>query len=293
LAAYAPDAILFLGTALGEMSTSGWSALLGAPSLRLHVDIDCTKFNRAYRMSAAIDNDVQAVLEDMLQRHPVRGDFPGSARTSLILPRYRANASNQGVHPGLMFKGLSERLPSNTAIFADIGNSIAWAFRDLALRGEQMLIVALGLSAMGSAIGAAVGASTVWRQRTVLCICGDCAALMHGSELKTAAEYQLPLKVVVLNDGGPGMVHHGSRLIGLKHSRVRFSQRVDFEAYARAFGLPAFSVRSSDEWDEPWLERLLAEPGPALLDVWVDPAIEPPIGDRARVLGQSESARRG
>ena len=112
---------------------------------------------------------------------------------------------------------------------------------------------------------------------------------MHGSELKTAAEYRIPLKLIVLNDAGPGMVQHGSRMIGLHSDHLRFQQRVDFKGYARALGLSAFQIKNQEQWDQSALESAMSEPGPALLDVWIDPAVEPPIADRARILGQTES----
>jgi acetolactate synthase-1/2/3 large subunit len=148
----------------------------------------------------------------------------------------------------------------------------------------------LGLASMGSALGASIGAATVWRDRAVICICGDGAALMHGTELKTIAEYGIPLKVVILNDGGYGMVHHGSRLIGLVNTKVRYRRTVDFRSVAAALGLASRSVVDEEQWQSSALEELLALQAPALLDVWIDPTVEPPILDRAHVLERTESA---
>jgi acetolactate synthase-1/2/3 large subunit len=274
------------------MSTAGWSPLLGAPGLRIHVDIDSAKFNRAYAMNGVIENDLQTVLSDLLTRPAAsRGHFPPSSRTSMVVQKLRHPSSSDGVHPGSLFKELSVRLPDDAAVFADIGNSLAWAFRELVLRHRQQLFVPLGLSSMGSALGAALGAATLWEDRCVVCVCGDCAALMHGAEFKTAAEYGIPLKIIVMNDAGPGMVHHGSRMIGLKNGNFRFHKRVDFEGYAKALGLSAFQICDDEQWRASTFERALRQPGPVLLDVWIDPDVEPPIADRARVLGQSESSR--
>src|SRR5690606_14013902 len=128
--------------------------------------------------------------------------------------------SGEGVHPKQLFRTLSESLPKRSVVFADIGNSIAWSFRELTLGAGRQLFVPLGLSSMGSALGGALGAATAWRDRPVVCVSGDCAALMQGTELKTAVENDVPLKVIILNDGGHGMVHHGSRLIGLTNTSV-------------------------------------------------------------------------
>lgn len=289
LEGYEPDAIAFLGTGLGEMSTGGWSSLLAAPAFKLHVDIDRSKFNRGYRVEGTIENDVALVLDELAQRPSERSRFPDRPCLSKVVAAGRIVDNGRGVHPKLLFRTLSERLPKGSVVFADIGNSIAWSFRELTLGAERQLFVPLGLSSMGSALGAALGAATVWRDRPVVCISGDCAALMQGTELKTAVENGVPLKVIIINDGGHGMVHHGSRLIGLNHTEVLFQQRVDFAAYAKALGLSSQRITSTAEWQAFDLQTLFDVPGPTLIDVCIDRTAEPPIADRARVLGQSES----
>lgn len=286
---YEPDAIAFLGTGLGEMSTAGWSALLAEPTFKLHVDIDRAKFNRGYQVDGTIENDAALVLDELSQRSPAAVRFPSRGRASMVVPTRKTLGSGEGVHPRALFLKLTERLPSRSVVFADIGNAIAWSFRELGLGMDRQLFVPLGLSSMGSALGAAIGAATYWQDRPVMCVAGDCAALMQGSELKTAVENSVPLKVIILNDGGHGMVHHGSRLIGLENTRVLFQQRVDFAGYARALGLHAERILTPEEWQNFDLRAFLAVPGPALLDLCIDRTAEPPIADRARVLGQSES----
>lgn len=64
---------------------------------------------------------------------------------------------------------------------------------------------------------------------------------------------------------------------------------MDFVAYARALGVSAERVATSEQWREFELQAFLDTPGPAVLDIWIDRTVEPPIADRARVLGQSES----
>lgn len=289
---YAPDAILFLGTGLGEMATSGWSPLLARPALRIHVDIDPSKFNRAFTMTGVIENDVQAALLELLE-HPSReGSLPTVPVKSMVVPRSAPADPLARVHPQSLFDGLSRRLPENAVVFAEMGNSMAWAFRHFAPYDHRQLFVPLGLASMGSALGASIGAATYWRNRTIVCVSGDAATLMHGAELKTAVEYELPVKFVILNDGGLGMVHHGSRLIGLHHTNVRYRNWVDFEQFGTALGLTGRgrAVRNEAEWRSSAIEDALEHPGPALLDVWIDPSAVPPIAERARVLERAESA---
>ncbi len=288
-----PDAILFLGTGLGEMASGGWSQLLGRPALKLHVDLDRSKFNRAYAVQGAIERELGSVLDYLMGAAPREPSAEApSPRPSGVVPRV-VNAIGGGgrelVHPRRLFQKISRDARETTTFFADIGNTLAWIFNQMPLRHAQQLFAPLGLAAMGSGLCAALGAATHTSERTVLCVVGDGAALMHGNELKTAVENGIPIKVIVLNDGGHGMVDHGSRLIGLENTQVRFRKRVDFAGWARALGLAARSARTSAEWEALDLVALLDSPEPVVVDVWVDPSVVPPIADRARVLGQSES----
>jgi acetolactate synthase-1/2/3 large subunit len=291
-----PDAILFLGTGLGEMATGGWSALLARPAFKLHVDLDRSKFDRAYSVQGGLERDLRLVLSELasLPQRTCNG-AQQATRTSLVVPRAGADTgpvdAHLPVHPRRLFQRVSRHAPEECTFFADIGNTLAWAFNMMPLGPQQQLFAPLGLASMGSALGAALGAATLPSDRAVICVMGDGAALMQGNELKTAAEHGIPVVVVVLNDAGHGMVDHGSRLIGLENTQVRFRERVDFCAWARALGLKAHSVRSSAAWEELDLDAILAARQPTVIDVWIDARVVPPIGDRARVLGQSESIR--
>ncbi|MGC4065516.1 MAG: thiamine pyrophosphate-binding protein [Polyangiaceae bacterium] len=287
-----PDAILFLGTSLGEMATSGWSPLLGMPELRIQVDLDPHRFHRAYRMSAVIETDIAVVLEELGQRSSARTNVPYRPGTSMIRQRPLEKPQAADIDPRSLFQDLASLCPEDTVFFSDIGNGAAWCMHALQLRERQNLFVSLGLSSMGSGLGAALGAATKWKERPIVCICGDGAALMHGSELMTAAEYGLSVKVIVLNDGGLGMVAHGSRLVGLEHGRFRYRGRVNFESFGKALGMPSACIRNEHDLLAIQLPHLLAQPGPYLLDVWINPAVEPPISDRARVLGHAASVER-
>jgi acetolactate synthase-1/2/3 large subunit len=286
---YRPDAVLFLGTGLGEMATSGWSPLLADPAFKIHVDIDASKFNRTYRVESAIENDIEVVLRELDASPKRNGRFPARGRASVVVPSFDFTPSSALVHPGRLFESLSEAMPEDAILFAEPGNSMAWAFRHARLHGRQELVVPLGFAAMGSAIGAAIGAATTGNGRTIVCVAGDCATMMSGNELKTAAEYRIPLKLVIINDGGHGMVQHGSKMVGLDNIDVRFRDIVDFSAYARALGIPSLSVRDQGEWEDLAASSFLTGEGPVIIDVRIDRAVVPPLADRAKILSITDT----
>lgn len=284
---YRPTGILFLGTRLGEPATSGWSPLLSEPALRVHVDEDRSQFNRVMRVTHPVCSSIEAFAESMLARIP-------AARTP-FQPCHELERGNRAftltgpIHPIDLMKALEFYLPENATIFTDIGNSMAWAIHALSIQPSQRFFIPLGLGAMGSGICSAIGAQTLEKERPVVCITGDAAMLMHGNELFTASERGLNVKVIVLNDGGHGMVDHGHRILNVPSKGLRFKNRVDFTQIAAGLSIPAHRADSLGQLLELPLEDLFTQPGPMLFDLSIDRDAVPPILSRTRVIGQSDA----
>jgi acetolactate synthase-1/2/3 large subunit len=301
LLGYQPDAIAFLGTDLGETSTAGWSPLLARPRVKIHIDRDARAFNKTY----AVDMPVRAQIGAFLSRlvDASRSDDVGGvgrrrrmqavATHCPAAPVTPAFAATGLIHPAAFMTALGGRLPRDAQVFADIGNTMAWAIHHLPIRDRQQFHVPMALGAMGSALCAAIGAKAACPERPVVALVGDCAMMMHGAEMLTALLAQLHVKVFVLNDQGHGMVDHGLALLGTPVSGLRHSRRVDFVAFGRALGVAAFHVGSLRELAQiDWAHHLRA-PEPLIVDVAIDPAVVPPILARTRVLGVGHAQQTG
>jgi acetolactate synthase I/II/III large subunit len=299
LESYRPDVLLFLGTDLGETSTAGWSPLLAKPRVKIHVDWDERRFDRVYRVEMPVRAEIACFLARLVEKwispKPSRPAWRGTTAEERprnppappAPPSPPARATGL-LHPGELMGALADSLPDDALVFADIGNAMAWAIRHLPVRGRQELFVPMALGPMGSGLGAAIGAQASRPDRPVVVLTGDCAMMMHGTEMLTAREAGLPVKTFVLNDGGHGMVEHGLTLLGMPAEGLRFRRRVDFLAFAQALGVRA--VRFDDpaalaafDWRAEW-----RNPEPLLIDLIVDPAVVPPILSRTRVLGLTE-----
>jgi acetolactate synthase-1/2/3 large subunit len=290
LEAYRPDVLLFLGTDLGETSTAGWSPLLARPRVKIHVDWDETRFHRVYRVELPVRAEIACFLARLGERwtplRPARTVW-SSAPTAEERPTPLSSATGL-LHPVELMGVLGDRLPDDALIFVDIGNTMAWTIRHLPLRGRQDLFVPMALGPMGSGLGAAIGAQASRPDRPVIALVGDCAMMMHGTEMLTALRAGLPVKTFVFNDGGHGMVEHGLTLLGMPAEGLRFHRRVDFLAFAQALGVRAArfdnpAALAEFDWRAEW-----RNPEPLLVDLIVDPAVVPPILSRTRVLGLTE-----
>jgi acetolactate synthase-1/2/3 large subunit len=144
--------------------------------------------------------------------------------------------------------------------------------------------MALEFAPMGWAIGAAVGVARGNPRSSVVCITGDGSYLMNGQEITTAAEEELPVIFVILNDHAYGMVMHGQRLAGAEPIAYELTH-VDFRKMAESMGVPGYVIDSPSDFDHIDFAAMLARKGPTLLDVRIDRNEVPPMTLRLKTLG--------
>jgi thiamine pyrophosphate-dependent acetolactate synthase large subunit-like protein len=190
------------------------------------------------------------------------------------------------IDPVELVEVLNRTLPSGLPVVSDIGNTMAWLLRYLLRTEPYTWHVNLIHGSMGHAIPAALGRSVATGE-PVLAALGDAAFLMGSSELHTASEYGVDLKVIVLNDGGHGMVVGGMATQWPNLDPVyRFAHRVDAAGAAEALGVASYRVETALELEQAVLS-MLARRGPALIDAAIDTRAEPPVGTRTGLLAKS------
>ena len=174
---------------------------------------------------------------------------------------------------GVCMVQLRERVP-DAIVTNGAGNFSAWVHRFWRWR-EYPTQLAPTSGAMGYGLPAAVAAKALAPHRTVICFAGDGDFLMSGQELATAAQYNLPIVVLVVNNGMYGTIrmhqerHYPGRVVGTELANP------DFAAYARAFGAHGETVTQTSEFAAA-LDRSLAASTSALIELQIDPdAITP------------------
>ncbi|MFC8046704.1 thiamine pyrophosphate-binding protein [Nocardia sp. NPDC057353] len=183
--------------------------------------------------------------------------------------------------PGLRYRtvvdAITAALPPGSDVFADAGNTGAAVVHHLRVPEGGRFVVALGMGGMGYAFGAAIGACLARGRRTVV-IAGDGAFYMHGMELHTAIQLDLPLTVVVFDNSAHGMCLTREQLYyGDRYSFNRFRPADLGAGMAAMFpGLPARSVRTADDLSAA-LSAAFDTPGPSFIAVTCDPDEIPPF----------------
>ena len=275
------DVLLAIGGRLSEITTDAYTLLRPpAPAQRLvHVHPDPGLLGSVYQPELGIACDLEAFSAAAAKLAPT------AAREGLLEAahaEYERNLQDVTELPGALqmsavMAALRERLGPDAILTNGAGNFSIWAHRYYEFRrhGTQL---APRSGSMGYGVPAAVAAKAVHPERAVVCIAGDGDFLMTGQELATAVQEDLPIVVLVVNNGMYGTIR--------MHQERRYPGRVfatdlrnpDFAAYARAFGAHGAVVERTED-DAPALDEALTCGRPALVELRVDPqAITPRRG---------------
>lgn len=195
------------------------------------------------------------------------------------------------MRPSETMQLLSSLIDPELHVYVDIGNCMAWAIHYLRREQPGRWHVNLIFGCMGHALPAAIGGCLA-ESTPVVAIAGDAAFAMSAFELHTAVEERLPLIVIVLNDGGHGMVEMGSECQfgpGAVPS-ARFRQRIAAADFARSVGANASLVDSAESLALAFAAARQYS-GPSLIDIEIDPREVPPFGARMELLKRNFSAR--
>ncbi|WP_082191501.1 thiamine pyrophosphate-binding protein [Cellvibrio sp. pealriver] len=300
------DLILAVGTELGELGTSGWQNDLLNTKL-VHIDSSIEHFTRSPMANLHVFGNIDVIFDRLVKSvREVRKwgrsweTLPNANQTPNInggfftlreADKCLSNASP--VKPQRLMAHLSQALPEDTRIFVDAGNGWSWATHYLSRSNSQGLYrIAMGYGSMAWSIGAAIGSAIGNRAAPTLCIVGDGSYLMSAQEITVAAQQQLPVVFLVLNDAAMGMVMHGQQL-GQQESIGWELNEVNYALMAQAMGVDGIVITSPDQLDKLDYQALFQKRGPTLLDVRIDRNEIPPMGDRIKGLAVNGSATPG
>jgi len=240
----------------------------------IHVDIDAAEVGKTRVPDVPVVGDVKLVLEAMLA---ASSGESGEGRTQSWLERIDSwkqhyplvvPAPEGEIAPQEVVVALRELAP-DAFYTTDVGQHQMWAAQFLH-NGPRHWISSAGLGTMGFGLPAAMGVQTAFPSDQVICVAGDASILMNIQELGTLAQYALPVKVVVLNNGWQGMVRQWQE--SFYEERYSSSEMTggmpDFPALAEAFGVKGVRITERDLLHQQ-LAEALAHPGPAFVDVKV------------------------
>lgn len=275
------DLVLLVGGRFGEMPSSDYT-LLKSPypdQTLVHVHPDASELGRVYRPTIAINATPEAFAAAFAKLKP-EGQPVWSGETERLHGHYLDWSTPPETGPGPVQMGpimnyLESVLPDDTIFTNGAGNYATWVhrfhrFRRFATQGAPTS------GSMGYGTPAAVAAKDLFPDRTVIAFAGDGCFLMNGQEFATAVQYDIPIIVVVVNNGIYGTIR--------MHQEREYPGRVvatdlknpDFAALARAYGGHGETVEKTEEF-APAFERARASGKPAIVEVRLDPEAITPV----------------
>ncbi|MBI1895174.1 MAG: biosynthetic-type acetolactate synthase large subunit [Acidobacteria bacterium] len=276
------DLLIALGVRFDDRVTGRLAAF--APHARvIHVDIDPAEIGKNRAPDIPIVGDIKRVLTKLnkivAELKPAAAGRNAAARQAWQ-EQVRAWKEEHPLTPAISTTEIKpqhlvseiDRLSNGQAIVtSDVGQHQMWAAQFIRFSEPNLWINSGGLGAMGFGLPAAIGAQFARPDKLVFSLVGDGGFQMSIPELATIANYGLPVKIVVMNNGYLGMVRQWQELFyNNRLCAVELDCFPDAELLARAYG---FKGRTIDKPAElaPALEEAVKEPGPYLLNVKVAP----------------------
>ena len=275
----AADVVLLIGGRMSEMASQSYT-LFAVPEPRqalVHVHADALEIGRVYHPRLGIVATPQAFCAALEGLQPPNA-IPWGEATRAARADYLAWSDAAAPNPGPVQLGeimLQLRAAAPDAFFTNgAGNFAIWPGRFLRFRHFNQQIGPTSGS-MGFGLPAAVAAKRAFPDRPVVAFAGDGDFLMNGQEFATAVQYDLPIVVIVVDNGMYGTIRmHQEREYPGRVSATQL-RNPDFAAYARAFGGHGETIEETAQF-LPAFERALVSGKPAILHVKVDPeAITP------------------
>lgn len=237
----------------------------------VQIDVRPENLGRRTPIDLGVLGNVGATIEAILPLVQANRDngFLASARDDYAKARKELDDLAQGkpggiLHPQHVARVLSEQASDDAVFACDVGTPTVWAARYLKMNGRRRLLGSFNHGSMANALPQAIGAQVSYPDRQIVTLSGDGGLAMLMGELLTLLQLNLPVKIILFNNGTLGFVEMEMKAAGLIETGVALDNP-DFAAMARSIGI--HGVRVSDPGElESAMHDVLSYPGPALLD---------------------------
>jgi len=264
------DLLILCGARVGDRAVAAPDQIAEQAKI-IHIDIDPAEIGKNMSVHIPIVGDIRLVLKSLMDQCDVQ--VPAAWKETLAGWRtaYVPPAPQPGfVEPTAFLRLLSEKAEEKCILVADVGQNQIWSANHFRVKKGRFLTTG-GLGTMGYSLPAAIGVKLAKPERQVIAVCGDGAFQMSMNELGTMVQEQLPLKLIIMENGRLGMVRElQDNLYNGRHAATILDERPDFTVIAQAYGLPARVITSNEEAGEA-LDEWLGADGAALLVCRVSP----------------------
>lgn len=237
----------------------------------IHIDVDPAEIGKNKKVDLPIVGDAKNILEGInsklgsaemktawanevgrwMKKHPLKFDEDGGLRPQYIIGR------------------LSEILDGGGIIVSEVGQNQMWAAQHYGFRRPRQWITSGGLGTMGFGFPAGIGAHFARPDENVFVIAGDGSFQMNIQELGTVSHYNIPVKVLILNNMYLGMVRQWQELFYERRYSFTELPSVDFVGIAKAYGIDGVLVNKREDVDAA-IRAALDTDGPFVVDFRIE-----------------------
>ena len=276
------DLMICLGARFDDRVTGKVSAF-SPKSKKIHLDIDASQINKIVRVDLGIVADAAKALREMIrfwktQKHQVQAgalkDWWKQIDTWREKKSLSYRHSDTIIKPQYAIDRLYELTKDRKDVYVttEVGQHQMWAAQRFQFQEPNRWMTSGGLGTMGYGLPAAVGVQMAHPDALVIDIAGEASVQMTMQEMSTAIQYDLPIKIFILNNEYMGMVRQWQEILHGKRYSHSYSEALpDFVKMAEAFGCVGLRAEKPSELDDK-IQEMIAVKRPVLFDVRVDPA---------------------
>ena len=246
----------------------------------IHVDVDPTSIRKNIQVDVPIVGDARHALVDLLEFLEEKGDLHANAEklkpwheqltTWRNEQRLRFDRTSDTIKPQYVVEQLYALTAGRAIVTTEVGQNQMWAAQFYIFDEPRTFLTSGGLGTMGYGFPAAIGAQIAFPDKLVIDIAGDGSIQMNIQELATVAQYGLPVKIAILNNGYLGMVRQWQeRFYGSRYAQTDITVAPDFVKLAEAYGALGLRATTTEEVG-PVIARALETKGPVVMDFVVE-----------------------
>jgi acetolactate synthase-1/2/3 large subunit len=240
---------------------------------KIHIDIDPAEIGKNVKPDVPIVGDAKTVLRQLLELLPPKRHDEWLRQVEEWKREFPLVYDRNGrLKPQYVIETLAKVTGGNATVVTDVGQHQMWSALFYPCHRPRQFISSGGLGTMGFGFPASLGAKLARPDDLVVAIVGDGGFQMTMYELATAVVYNIPVKVVIINNFFLGMVKQWQDLFfGSRYSGVELTGNPDFVKIAEAFGAIGFRVTEEDDVEKVLMRAMEIEDKPVVVDAWVDP----------------------
>lgn len=268
VAVYSSDLVIAIGSRFSDRVATDRNKFANNANI-IHIDIDNAEIDKNVSSNIQLVMDAKKALTELTNKikendHTKWLSYIHKRASEIKLGEFKSSPN-----PKEIISLINELTDSDQIIATDVGQHQMWTAMFYPFEKQRTLITSGGLGTMGFGLGASIGACIGSKKMTIL-VTGDGSFHMNMNEVATAVKYNLPIKIVILNNKVLGMVRQWQSLFYNKHySQTSIEKKTDYIKLAEAFGAKGYKIDKM-EGARDILSTAFNEDGVSIIDITID-----------------------